>query len=81
MSSAANRRPDNIALCQSRTIAELGKQVAAKQGLAHLFIKNAGVPTVGYMRRVDVADPLAFTQIDDFTVVQDLRRAVGHVVQ
>jgi len=54
-----NRRPDNIALCQSRTIAELGKQVAAEQGSACLFVKNAGVPTVGNMRRVDVTDPLA----------------------
>jgi hypothetical protein len=51
------------------------------KGSACLFVENAGVPAVGNMRRVDVADPLAFTQVDDFTVMQDLRRTVCHVVQ
>ena len=80
-SSAAIAGP-TISLSRQRgSVAELGEQVAAQQGPGRLFVEDACLPAMGNMRRVEVADPLAFAQIDRFTVLQDARRAVGHVVQ
>ncbi len=81
MSSAAIAGPTISLSVNAGAVAELGEQVAAQQRPGRLLVKNARLPAMRDVRRVEVADPLAVAEVDRFAVLQDARRAVGHVVQ
>jgi hypothetical protein len=70
----------DVAFCQCRPVAEVGEQVPAEQGAGGLLEEDAGLPSMGHVRRIDVAYSLA-PQVKDVTVGHGHRRAIGKIVQ
>ena len=59
---------------------ELGEEVAAEQRTGRFLEIEPGLPAMGHMWRVEIADALA-TDLDHLTIVQHARRPVGKVVE
>ena len=74
------RRPENVVARDRFGIADMGEQVAAQQCLRLFLEHQPGIPAMGHMRGVEIAD-LAPAQIDGLAIGQRARRPVGHVVE
>jgi hypothetical protein len=55
------------------------EEIAAEKRGGRLLVEHLRLPAMGYVRRRNQPDPPA-SQIQDLAVVQDMRRAVGEVV-
>ena len=79
-SSACRGGLDDVVGREGRAVPELGEEIAAQQRLGGLLVENPGLPAVRDMGGVDVTDPV-MAELDDLTVGERHRRAVGQVVE
>jgi hypothetical protein len=75
-----HRRLDDVVSGERRAGAEVAEQVAAEQRAGRLLEQHLGLPTVGHVRRRDLAKPLA-ADIDHLSLGEGAWRSVAHVVE
>ncbi len=76
----SQRGPDNIIVSKCRSVASVGKEIAAKKGLGGLLKKNPRFPVVRNVWRIDMPNLLA-TEINNLAVGQLARWSIAQVVE
>src|SRR5512139_1614878 len=61
------RGADDVLRGERRSVAGMCEEIAAHQRVGGLFEQDPRLPTVRYMRSIDVTDPLS-SQLDDLAV-------------
>ena len=76
----SERRSDYVPIGKCRTIAGMGEEIAAEEGLGRFLEQNPRFPVVRNVRSIDMANTLA-AEIEDFAISQFAGRSITQIVK